>query len=304
MAKIAIRQNFERQKLVKRMIKSPLRYPGGKSRAIRKIAEYFPERFSEFREPFVGGGSVFIYVRQVYPKLRFWINDLNYDLYCFWKYTQIDANSLAARIADIKANTTNGRQLFDKYQELNKSISDFERAVRFFILNRITFSGTVDSGGYSDAAYRSRFTTSSISRLKLLGTLLEDVRITNLDYRDVLRPDGEDVFIFLDPPYLTATQSRLYGKNGHLHTGFDHTGFSKEIIGTPHKWLITYDDAIEIRENFRSANINIYEWQLQYGMNNYKQDKAAKGKELFILNYPVKTMQLRLLEKKGKYRSK
>src|SRR5512138_45647 len=181
------------------MIKSPLRYPGGKSRAITKIAAYIPEKFSEFREPFVGGGSVFIYVRQLHPKIKFWINDLNYDLYCFWKYTQRDANLLADEIATIKENTTNGRRLFEKYQEVNTSISEFERAVRFFILNRITFSGTVDSGGYSEAAYRSRFTISSISRLKLLGTLLEDVKITNLDYKDVLRQDGKDVFIFLDP---------------------------------------------------------------------------------------------------------
>ena len=286
------------------MIKSPLRYPGGKSKAIRKIAQYFPEKFSEFREAFVGGGSVFIYVRQIYPQIKFWINDLNYDLYCFWKYTQLDAHSLASQITAIKENTTNGRQLFDKYQEVSKNISEFERAVRFFILNRITFSGTVDSGGYSEAAYKSRFTTSSISRLKLLGTLLDGVKITNLDYKDVLQQDGQDVFIFLDPPYLAATQSRLYGKNGHLHTGFNHTEFSKEVIKTPHKWLMTYDDSREIRENFKSANINIYEWQLQYGMNNYKQDKAAKGKELFILNYPVKTVQLSLLEKKGKYRAK
>ena len=285
-------------------IKSPLRYPGGKSKAIPKIAQYFPEKFAEFREPFVGGGSVFIYVRQTYPKTKVWINDLNYDLYCFWKYTQLDSNSLADQIAAIREKTTSGRQLFNNYQEVSESISEFERAVRFFILNRITFSGTVDSGGYSEAAYKSRFTTSSISRLKLLGTLLKNVKITNLDYRDVLEQDGEDVFIFLDPPYLAATQSRLYGKNGHLHIGFNHIEFSKEIIKTPHKWLITYDDSKEIRENFKFANINIYEWQLQYGMNNYKQDKAAKGKELFILNYPVKTIQLRLLEKKEKYGNK
>jgi DNA adenine methylase len=74
------------------------------------------------------------------------------------------------------------------------------------------------------------------------------------------------------------------------------------MVKTPHKWLITYDDAGKIRENFEFADI--YEWQLQYGMNNYKQDKAAKGKELFILNYPVQTIQLRLLEKKVKYNPK
>ena len=51
----------------------------------------------------------------------------------------------------------------------------------------------------------------------------------------------------------------------------------------PHRWLITYDDSPKIRELFAFAKI--VEWQLQYGMNNYKQGKAAKGHELFIKNY-------------------
>ncbi len=51
-------------------IKSPLRYPGGKSKAIKQISEYLPQKFSELREPFVGGGSVFIYLKQKYPDLK------------------------------------------------------------------------------------------------------------------------------------------------------------------------------------------------------------------------------------------
>ncbi|MFO0142327.1 MAG: DNA adenine methylase, partial [Aphanizomenon sp.] len=54
----------------------------------------------------------------------------------------------------------------------------------------------------------------------------------------------------------------------------------------PHNWLITYDNCPEIRENFQWANIT--EWELQYGMNNYKQKKAEKGQELFISNYEIK----------------
>ena len=51
-------------------VKSPLRYPGGKSKAISKILRYLPPDFSEYREPFVGGGSLFIYLKQKYPHLK------------------------------------------------------------------------------------------------------------------------------------------------------------------------------------------------------------------------------------------
>ncbi len=267
------------------IIKSPLRYPGGKSRAIPKILEQFPESLLEFREPFVGGGSVFVYVRQKFPGVKVWINDLNFDLYCFWKIVQANTGELASRITKIKNETKNGRGLFEEFRSsLNKDLSDFDRAMRFFVLNRITFSGTVDSGGYSELAYHSRFTHSSISRLLSLEPLLQNVKITNLDYRDVIHEPGNNVFIFLDPPYLAATKSRLYGKNGDLHLGFEHAEFANEMRKCQHNWLITYDDSTEIRQNFSYANL--YEWELQYGMNNYKQNNAAKGKELFITNYP------------------
>lgn len=271
------------------MIKSPLRYPGGKSRAIQQMKHLLPKEFEEYREPFVGGGSFFIYLRQVYPKLKIWINDLNPELYFFWKYAQIDSEKLANETLKIKSERTDGQELFNELVNVtNESLSEFERAVRFFVLNRITFSGVVESGGYSQLAFVGRFTKSSIERVAKLGKLLEGIKITHLDYREILSDGGKEVFTFLDPPYFKATKSKLYGKNGILHTGFNHDEFADEMKRCNHSWLITYDDSPEIRKNFEFANI--YNWELQYGMNNYKQGKAEKGSELFISNYelPIK----------------
>ncbi|MFM7575373.1 MAG: DNA adenine methylase, partial [Microcystaceae cyanobacterium] len=148
------------------MIKSPLRYPGGKSRAIQQMKFLLPKEFEEYREPFVGGGSFFIYLRQVYPKLKIWINDLNPELYFFWKYAQIDSEKLAKETLKVKSERTDGRDLFNELVSINtENLSELERAVRFFVLNRITFSGVVESGGYSQLAFAGRFTESSIERV-------------------------------------------------------------------------------------------------------------------------------------------
>ncbi|MGF1539520.1 MAG: DNA adenine methylase [Pleurocapsa sp.] len=269
------------------MIKSPLRYPGGKSKSIKKIIEYLPDNFSEFREPFVGGGSLFIYLKQQYPTLKIWINDLNTELFLFWKIAQSDLEKLIKEIFDIKKTYLDGKQLFNELTQVSvDELSPGDRAVRFFVLNRITFSGTVESGGFSQQAFQQRFTESSIERLEKLEYILSDVKITNLDYSYLLNPEHKNTFLFLDPPYLTATKSRLYGKNGNLHANFDHQKFSKLMKQSSSPWLITYDDCSEIRANFEYANI--YDWEVQYGMNNYKQNSAAKGKELFIANYRPK----------------
>ncbi|RJP47980.1 MAG: DNA adenine methylase [Anaerolineaceae bacterium] len=270
-------------------IKSPLRYPGGKSRAIRRIEPLLLSDFEEYREPFVGGGSMFIYLKQKRPDLKIWINDLNTELFLFWKYVQKNSEKLAGEIQKIKNKSRNGQRLFEYLVSANvKQWTEFDRAVRFFILNRITFSGVVESGGFSYLAYTTRFTDSSIERLSNLGSILDGVRITNKDYKELLKDGGKDIFTFLDPPYFKATKSKLYGKNGSLHTSFDHDEFAKDIKNCNHLWLITYDDSPEIWNNFSPAEeIYIQKWELQYGMNNYKQGKADKGSELFIANYSL-----------------
>ncbi len=273
------------------MIKSPLRYPGGKSRAIKQIEEQLPNNFSEYREPFVGGGSIFIYLKQINPNIDIWINDLNPELYLFWKIAQSDLNSLVTQLREIKKNRKDGRELFKELIQIDvQKMSNFDRAVRFFVLNRITFSGTIESGGYSEKSFHTRFTESSIDRVEKLGHILPEIHITNLDYQEVVKQEGKNTFIFLDPPYLTATKSRLYGKDGNLHTSFNHQEFAETMKQCDHQWLITYDDAQEIRNYFQ--DFNIIPWQLQYGMNNYKQGKAEKGQEIFVRNYQLEKPKL------------
>lgn len=267
-------------------IRSPLRYPGGKSRALKQILPIVPP-FEEFREPFVGGGSVFFACKQLYPNSTFWINDINQNLYLFWRHCKNDIDHLVSEIKRIKEQFSNGKELHTFL--LQNHLTEFDKAVRFFILNRITFSGLVDSGGYSEGSFKGRFTDSSIERVKKASQILQGTTITNQDYEQIINADGENVFIFLDPPYLSTSKSKLYGRSGDLHQTFDHKRFSEKMGDCNHRWLITYDDSPEIRKLFDFANK--YRWTLQYSMNNYKQDKASKGKELFISNYEIESLE-------------
>jgi DNA adenine methylase len=286
------------------MIKSPLRYPGGKSRAVDLIATLLPE-FDEFREPFLGGGSVFIYAKQRFPDKKFWVNDLYLELFKFWEMTQQDVDALVEKVYEWRNKFPIGKEL---HQFLNKNLDNFndlERATAFFIYNRITFSGTSLSGGFSEGAFTGRFTESSIQRLTPFAKVINGSKITNFDYKELIETAGENVFIFLDPPYYSATKSALYGKNGNMHKSFDHQKFAETMKNCNHKWLITYDDSEYIRELFAFANI--IPWDLTYGMRNINADSDQKGKELFISNYLTKLPekpQLTLFEPKVKYNTK
>ena len=288
------------------MIKSPLRYPGGKSKAIKKLSEFTDIAFKEYREPFVGGGSLFIYLKQCFPDRQFWINDLNTDVYSFWKAAQEDLAEMLTLIKKFKKEK-DGKALYRKLLEMNlDKLSLTERGARFFVLNRITFSGTTESGGYSERAFQGRFTDSSIDRVAALSEILDkNVKITNLDYSELLQndrsvlqvhEDHEDdenadievqqqcqILIYLDPPYYSATHSRLYGKKGNLHSGFDHQRFSEEIKACKMNWFISYDNSKFVRELFSFAKQHA--WQLQYGMNNSNKDSCLMGEELIVSGF-------------------
>lgn len=264
------------------MIKSPLRYPGGKSKAIKFIAPLIPN-FKEYREPFLGGGSVFIYLKQLYPERIYWINDIYENLFYFWRYCQIDSDNLIKQIIAWKIKFQEGKLLYKYLIENLEKFNELEKASAFFIFNRITFSGTTESGGYSQKAFEKRFTDSSIERVKKLSQILNNTHITNYDYQKILEADGKDVFLFLDPPYYSAEKSALYGKRGGLHKGFDHEKLVSILKHTNHKWLITYDDSDYIRNLFSWANIQ--SWNLTYGMRNINGNINQNGQELFIANY-------------------
>jgi len=287
------------------MIKSPLRYPGGKSRAVDLISTLVPE-FDEFREPFLGGGSIFIYLKQKFPKKKFWVNDLYCNLFKFWEMCQKDVNAVIDKVYEWRNQFANGKKLHKFLTDNISNFNDLEKAAAFFIFNRITFSGTSESGGYSEQAFHGRFTESSINRLKKFGEVIKGTKITNYDFQKVIEKDGDNVFIFLDPPYFSAAKSALYGKNGNLHKGFNHIRFAETMKSCNHKWLITYDDSDYIRQLFSFANI--IPWDLTYGMRNQTDTSNQNGKELFISNFLTKLpgqlakeQQYLLFEPKIKY---
>jgi DNA adenine methylase len=266
------------------MVKSPLRYPGGKSKAIKQISKLIPQ-FDEFREPFVGGGSVFIYLKQKSSLKIFWINDIYKSLFHFWKECRDNPTKLITQIRAWKNEFNDGKMLHRFLIDNIEKFDSLKKAAAFFAFNRITFSGTTESGGFSTAAFNKRFTESSIDRVSILSSILPNTKITNLDYQDVVDKSGKNVFIFLDPPYYSATKSALYGKNGKLHKVFDHERFANVMRKSRHKWLITYDDSKYIRELFSFANIK--SWDLTYGMRNVSENSNQLGKELFIANYEI-----------------
>ena len=126
-------------------LKTPLRYPGGKSRAAKYLVSKMPD-FKEYREPFIGGCSVAIEVCKQYPNADIWINDLYKPLYNFYVQLRDNELELVPLIADFKKEhevPDKASQLFDEAKEglESKGNDAVLRAAYFYIINKCSFSG-------------------------------------------------------------------------------------------------------------------------------------------------------------------
>ena len=274
--------------------KTPLRYPGGKSRACTKIGQFLPNMYSykEFREPFLGGGSVAIYLTKMYPSLSIWVNDLYEPLVNFWKEIQHSGEELYTTLSDLKIkhpSPDSAKGLFLESKEIinSKDKSKLERAVAFYVVNKCSFSGLTESSSFSAQASDSNFSMRGIEKLTGYQEIIQDWKITNLSYEDLLT-DWRNTFIYLDPPY--DIKDNLYGKSGEMHKKFDHDKFAKDCDDHTADMMISYNSSQLIKNRFKDWNA--VEFDLTYTMRSvgdYMSDQQAR-KELLLLNYGTQGM--------------
>jgi len=277
-------------------LKTPLRYPGGKSKAIKTLTPWFPQIISEYREPFIGGGSIAIQITKLYPDIPVWINDLYVPLYNFWVQLRDRGEELSERVREEKQRTLDAgdndkvtekaKELFNKYKDEIDTYDDFEKAVAFFIMNKCSFSGLTENSTFSQTASNSNFSLVGANKLAQFSELIKHWKITNIDYSEVMKASGSsNTFVFLDPPY--DIKDFLYGKNREMHKSFDHDRFADDVYNCVHKFMITYNVNDRLMELYK--NYNLKEWKLRYSMA-HRGDKGTDENiktELLVTNYSI-----------------
>lgn len=246
-------------------VNSPLRYPGGKSRAVKQILNILPPNLEKLCSPFVGGGSLELALATRGVEVRAYDGFL--PLVNFWQALLQDAPGLARQVAKYYPLK---KSEFYALQKKHASISDQKKsAAAFFVLNRSSFSGTTLSGGMSPE--HPRFTESGIA--KLAEFQIDRFYVEHADFKQSIRHHS-DYFLYLDPPYFVP--SNLYGKKGDHHKNFDHEGLA-ELLRARGDWLLSYNDCKQVRELYRGFRFMETKWT--YGMN------ASKiSNEVFIVS--------------------
>ena len=274
-------------------LKTPLRYPGGKSRACAKMESYFPDlsKYKEYREPFLGGGSVAIYVTKKFPNLKVSVTDLYEPLVNFWQVLQREGNTLSTALANLKnkyPDQESARNLFDDAKELvnDQEYATIDRAIAFYVVNKCSFSGLTESSSFSKQASDSNFSIRGIEKLSEYSKLISNWNININSYENSL-DDKDDVFLYMDPPY--EIKDNLYGKQGKLHKHFDHDKFASDCNSSEMDMLVSYNSDQLVKDRFQSSKWNAGEFDLTYTMRSvgtYMRDQKDR-KELMLFNYDL-----------------
>jgi DNA adenine methylase len=279
-------------------VNSPFRYAGGKFYARKLILEYLLPHTC-YVEPFAGGGSIFFAKDKVQKN---WLNDIDEELMNVYSFIRDYPEQLIYSLKNEVA--TKERHNFYKNEFIPRN--DLERATRWYYLNRTSYSGIMNMKncywGYGDKySMRPENWGRNILRTSLK---LQNVRLTNLDFEQVLEQVEEKAFLFIDPPYFNADQDKFYNysfsKECHYRLCDVLKYFSSRI-----NFLLTYDNSPEVHELYSWTKV-IHEKEWNYTINRTDDQKLTKaikdgeakkaqaqkgnrykGKEIFITNYEL-----------------
>ncbi|MCG3796876.1 hypothetical protein LT343_26495 [Bacillus toyonensis] len=261
---------------------SPLRYPGAKSKVLNRYTKYFKTQHIEYREPFVGGASIFLGKHSVDINI---LNDKDFNVYAFLYTVKNHADLLCERVKETQPTIN----LWFKKKAASLDDKDIlETAFDFFFFNRTNYSGIYNANPLGGLTQKSNYKIDCrwnserlCNQIKEMSNKLKNVELLNTDFEEIILREGKDVLLIIDPPYYHKGNSLYSAKMNHD----DHLRLAKLLKNTKHKYLLTIDDCPETREIYINENSYVNQETWKYTVHSKKTDN--NGKELFISNFSV-----------------
>ena len=200
-------------------IKPFVKWAGGKNGLINSLVSFIPKNFNSYFEPFVGGGALFFYLKNlnILNSKKIYLNDKNVELINAYKQIKINPNKLLEELEILKNN--HSKEYFYKIRNLDRdfdfySLSEVFRAARFIYLNKTCFNGlcrynakgnfNTPMGSYKNPKIYDKDLIFSVHEV------LKNVSITNKDFEVVSLKAKKGDFIYFDPPYYPLNKTSSF----------------------------------------------------------------------------------------------
>ena len=267
--KKAFLYSMRSKKGFKRYSKSPLRYAGGKSLAVCKIIERFPNNLKKMASPFIGGGSVEIACA----------NELNlkvtaYDVFdILVNYWQVQLKSPLALYKElVKIDNTDTvyrkrKEELKKHWKKETKLEPLKLAALYYFNHNLSYGpGFL---GWMSKIYREKKRYINMLE-KLKNFRCPNLKVKRADFEKAILKHNED-FLYLDPPYYLEGNSKMFRgiypqRNFPVHhSNFNHRLLRDLLLKHKGKFVLSYNDCPEIRKLYKGFDIEEVKWQYTLG---------------------------------------
>jgi DNA adenine methylase len=240
---------------------------------VKYILPIFPKHTC-YVEPFAGAAALFF---SKPPSKVEVLNDVNGDLVCLYRVVQHHLDEFMRQFRWALSS----RQMYAWLQETKpETLTDIQRAARFFYLQKLAFGGKVEGRNYGT----STTAPMRINLLRLEEDLsaahlrLHQVNIENMDWAAcVTRYDRPHTLFYCDPPYWNTEG---YGFDFAFENYERLARLARSIQG---KMIVSVNDIPEMRRLF--SGFQMREVSLNYTIEG-RGRASAKSKELIVCNFP------------------
>lgn len=244
---------------------------GGKRRLAKHILPLIPEH-SCYVEPFCGAAAIFFSKPESDVEI---INDLNGELINLYRVVK---HHMGEFLLQFRWALTS-RQLFEWCQiTAPETLTDIQRAARFFYLQKLSFGAKVDGQTFGTAAMsgpRLNFMRLeedlSQAHLRLTRCTIENLSWTKC----IAKYDRPQTFFYCDPPYW---QTEGYG----VDFGFrEYEAMAKIASSCAGNVMISINDHPDIRSVFK--DLKCREVPITYTVGGGQ--RAVRRNELIFTNW-------------------
>jgi DNA adenine methylase len=233
-------------------------------------------------EPFVGGGSVFLYLLRTKQIKKAIIADKDPLVHSFWKILFTQPDHLIQYINSIDVTIDN----FKKYKLVLsncRSHKTEELAKACLFLNRTSFSGLLTEkvgplgGKFQTSEYKlpCRFIRATlVDRIKHISKYSRKVIVLNTEWRETIeysikwanqKKTLNRLLFYLDPPF--------YKKGNELYSAFfkdeEHRQLNNYLKHLKHNWILSYDNTSFIKNLYSSPDFAETNLKVPYSLNSH-----------------------------------
>lgn len=267
-----------------------LKWAGGKTQLLPKIAALLPRRFGTYHEPFVGSGAVFFYLRREgLLRGHVHLSDINAQLINTWEALQQDVEAV---ITALSAHRNDRDWFYEVRAQDPATLDETERAARMIFLNRTCYNGLyrVNKSGRFNVPF-GRYANPRIcdeDNLRAVSRALQGVELSCEGFASVVDRAARGDFVYLDPPYQPRSPTSYFTAYHQDGFGEDEQQSLREVIDALHKGkvhvMLSNSDTDFTADLYDDGHLTA---DIVWARRNINSDAGARGeiREMIVRNY-------------------